>query len=283
MKAFIKKYNNHILIKAIDDFYDIYSTTILSNDMFVVNFCGKNLEKMEKLLQIYELENYDGYMMFKVEEPVVLSYKLEKETTSETSKEMRLELLKSIKTENTEYIFVPFAVGNIKYLRKNTKKLAINFYSEGKENFIDFVKLGVAVEDVFNLSFFSQFPCIEELAISSDHFYIKKEYFPNLKKIHLTGNQWKSFKNIAPFLSDIDEVIFFKSNIPNLSLINSEKIVFSNYLSDEKGDEFYSFVYSEFPKAKLNFKVNEIIFENSPMPDNIIDFKKEINVFRRKK
>jgi len=79
MKVTFNISENRLLIKAIDEFYNIYSHVVTKNDPFVVNFCNKDLNILGNLLKDYELEENDGFAVVKITKPIYLSYKLEKQ------------------------------------------------------------------------------------------------------------------------------------------------------------------------------------------------------------
>ena len=47
----IDRNEERILIKISDENFNIYKCIITDDDLFVVNFCKRNLEKMEKILK----------------------------------------------------------------------------------------------------------------------------------------------------------------------------------------------------------------------------------------
>jgi len=79
MKVTFNISKNRLLIKAIDEFYNIYSYIVTKNDPFVVNFCNKDLNILANLLKDYEIEENDGFVVVKITKPIYLSYKLEKQ------------------------------------------------------------------------------------------------------------------------------------------------------------------------------------------------------------
>ena len=101
MKVSIQNNNNRLLIKAVDTFFNVYSTVITKNDDFVVNFCNKDLNIFEKLIQKYELEENDGYYNFNIIEPIFLTYKLKKqEKTEENTSKIFLNQIHELQEEN---------------------------------------------------------------------------------------------------------------------------------------------------------------------------------------
>jgi len=100
----IERNEDRILIKYVDSNFNTYKCVITTDDVFVVNFCKGNLEKMEKILQngliIEMMENY----MLKVEEPVCLEYVLHKEKNLDVENfEAVIEKFKKLDEENTFY------------------------------------------------------------------------------------------------------------------------------------------------------------------------------------
>ena len=79
MKATFNISENRLLIKAIDEFYNIYSQVVTKTDPFVVNFCNKDLNVLVDLFKNYEIEENDGFVVVKIIKPIYLSYKLEKQ------------------------------------------------------------------------------------------------------------------------------------------------------------------------------------------------------------
>jgi hypothetical protein len=77
--------DERILIKYIDDTFNIFSCIIPYHDKFVIDYCNSKLQKLEKLLQNYVLEEHDNKIILKVEEPICISYTLNKQinTTGE--------------------------------------------------------------------------------------------------------------------------------------------------------------------------------------------------------
>ena len=75
----IERNSERILIKYVDSNLTTYKCKITENDVFVLNFCKKNLEKMEKILQNYVLEEMDDHYLLKVDDPVCLQYILKKQ------------------------------------------------------------------------------------------------------------------------------------------------------------------------------------------------------------
>lgn len=76
----IQRDDSRILIKYIDSKFNCYKCTIPNSDVFVVNFCKKNLEKMEKILKNHKIIEMDEHYVLKVEDPVDLEYVLKKDS-----------------------------------------------------------------------------------------------------------------------------------------------------------------------------------------------------------
>ena len=93
--------DERILIKYIDDTFNIFSCIIPYHNKFVIDYCNSKLEKLEKLLQNYVLEEHDNKIILKVEEPICISYTLNKQinTTGEQSG-IILSKLKQLEKEN---------------------------------------------------------------------------------------------------------------------------------------------------------------------------------------
>ena len=82
MKLSFSVNDKRLLIKAVDDLFNIYSICITQADHFVVNYCNKDLNILSKLLQDYQIEENDEHIVLKVDNPIFLSYKLKKEQVS---------------------------------------------------------------------------------------------------------------------------------------------------------------------------------------------------------
>ena len=82
MKISFSVNDKRLLIKAVDNLFNIYSVCITLSDHFVVNYCNKDLSVLANLLQDYQIEENDEYIVLKVEKPIFLSYKLKKEQVS---------------------------------------------------------------------------------------------------------------------------------------------------------------------------------------------------------
>ena len=93
--------DERILIKYIDDTFNIFSCVIPYHDKFVIDYCNSKLEKLEKLLKNYILEEHDNKIILKVEEPICINYTLNKNTnaTGEQSG-LILSKLKQLEKEN---------------------------------------------------------------------------------------------------------------------------------------------------------------------------------------
>jgi hypothetical protein len=78
MALTIHRTEERLLIKYIDDTFNIFSCIIPYHDKFVVDYCNSKLEKLEKLLQYHDLEEHDNKIILKVEEPICINYTLNK-------------------------------------------------------------------------------------------------------------------------------------------------------------------------------------------------------------
>ena len=93
--------DERILIKYIDDTFNIFSCIIPYHDKFVVDYCNSKLEKLEKLLQNHDLEEHDNKIILKVEEPICINYTLNKQTnTAGEQSGLILAKLKQLEKEN---------------------------------------------------------------------------------------------------------------------------------------------------------------------------------------
>lgn len=90
-----------LLIKYIDDTFNIFTCIIPYHDKFVIDYCNSKLEKLEKLLQNYDLEEHDNKIILKVEEPICISYTLNKQTNATGEQNgLILSKLKQLEKEN---------------------------------------------------------------------------------------------------------------------------------------------------------------------------------------
>ena len=93
--------HERLLIKYIDDTFNIFTCIIPYHDKFVIDYCNSKLEKLEKLLQNYDLEEHDNKIILKVEEPICISYTLNKQTnTTGEQTGLILSKLKQLEKEN---------------------------------------------------------------------------------------------------------------------------------------------------------------------------------------
>ncbi len=95
----IKCREGSILIKYIDSNNNKYKCVISENDLFFINFCRKNIEKMEKILRNGSIVKVDSDIIFRVEEPIFLEYILKKYE----KKYENFEEYKILKEENIFY------------------------------------------------------------------------------------------------------------------------------------------------------------------------------------
>jgi hypothetical protein len=82
MALTIHRTDERILIKYIDDTFNIFSCIIPYHDKFVIDYCNSKLEKLEKLLKNHILEEHDNKIILKVEEPICINYTLNKQPTA---------------------------------------------------------------------------------------------------------------------------------------------------------------------------------------------------------
>jgi hypothetical protein len=93
--------DERLLIKYIDDTFNIFSCVIPYHDKFVIDYCNSKLEKLEKLLQNYDLEEHDNKIILKVEEPICINYTLNKQTNIAGEQSgLILSKLKQLEKEN---------------------------------------------------------------------------------------------------------------------------------------------------------------------------------------
>lgn len=101
MALTIHRTDERILIKYIDDTFNIFSCIIPYHDKFVVDYCNSKLEKLEKLLKNYDLEEHDNKIILKVDEPICINYTLNKQTnTAGEQSGLILSKLKQLEKEN---------------------------------------------------------------------------------------------------------------------------------------------------------------------------------------
>ena len=101
MALTIHRTDERILIKYIDDTFNIFSCIIPYHDKFVIDYCNNKLEKLEKLLKNHILEEHDNKIILKVEEPICINYTLNKQTnTTGEQSGLILSKLKQLEKEN---------------------------------------------------------------------------------------------------------------------------------------------------------------------------------------
>lgn len=135
MALTIHRTDERILIKYIDDTFNIFSCIIPYHDKFVIDYCNSKLEKLEKLLKNHILEEHDNKIILKVEEPICINYTLNKQPTATgeqsgiiLSKVKQLEKENKIlkeKLEDSELVYldrymVPISKGIITLYINNT-------------------------------------------------------------------------------------------------------------------------------------------------------------------
>ena len=84
MKVSFQVNDDSILIKCVDSHFNIYKCLINQYDPFVATFCGKKLDKLNKILQNHVIQEMDDHVILKVSEPVELQYILKKEKFNES-------------------------------------------------------------------------------------------------------------------------------------------------------------------------------------------------------
>ena len=101
MALTIHRTDERILIKYIDDTFNIFSCIIPYHDKFVIDYCNSKLEKLEKLLKNHILEEHDNKIILKVEEPICINYTLNKQPTATGEQSgLILSKLKQLEKEN---------------------------------------------------------------------------------------------------------------------------------------------------------------------------------------
>jgi len=83
MKVNFYTSDEKIIVKCIDEHFNVYRCEIEQSDPFVDNFCSRNLRKFEKILKNYKLEEQEDKIILKIEIPIELKYILRKEKKPE--------------------------------------------------------------------------------------------------------------------------------------------------------------------------------------------------------
>lgn len=97
----IERNKECILIKYVNENLKTFKCVITIDDVFVVNFCKKNLERMEKILHNYILEKVDDYYILRVEDPICLEYQLKMEKQNGVSNmELIFEKIQKLEEDN---------------------------------------------------------------------------------------------------------------------------------------------------------------------------------------
>jgi len=76
---------DRILIKYVDSNLNTYKCVITKTDIFVLNFCKKDLSRMRDILENNELVEMNDYYLLRVEKPVFLEYELKRELQNEVT------------------------------------------------------------------------------------------------------------------------------------------------------------------------------------------------------
>jgi len=97
----IERNDDRILIKYVDSNFNTFKCVITTDDVFVVNFCRRDLSLLEDILKNNTLIEMDDYYVLRVEKPIFLEYQLKKEKQEEiTNLRLILEKFKILEEEN---------------------------------------------------------------------------------------------------------------------------------------------------------------------------------------
>jgi len=162
----IERNEERILIKYVDSNFNTFKCVITADDVFVVNFCRRDLGKMEEILKKNTIIEMDDYYLFKVEEPIFLEYQLKKEKQDEiTNLGLILEKFKIFEEEN-------------KMLREKVDDLQIRMrncvylHEFNKHYPIEITNLTLSMNSMNKDNYYADFPKFKNL-----------KYFTELKKI----------------------------------------------------------------------------------------------------
>lgn len=75
----IERNSDRILLRYEDSKGNFYKCTISEFDSFVINFCRRDLSKMEKILANHILIEMSDHFILRIEEPIYLEYTLKRE------------------------------------------------------------------------------------------------------------------------------------------------------------------------------------------------------------
>jgi transposase-like protein len=248
MKVSINVSENRLLIKAVDKFYNVYMHVVPNNDVFVVNFCNRNLNILEELLKNYEVEENDGFVVVKIEKPIYLSYKLVKQETNSGDisnmiigklQEMQLQInsqnerIKGLEEQLENGVILP----GYGIIDKNETELFLrsivnqnNFNQFGNTSFSDFKEYNFSCKRTLNIFYGNNIKPIKYLnklkkfAISY-HSHSDKNVveFSPLKHCKKMTHFYVDFSNISDIsfmeeLTKLEEVYFV--NCPEIQTIN---------------------------------------------------------------
>jgi len=97
----IERNDDRILIKYVDSNFNTFKCVITTDDVFVVNFCRRDLSLLEDILKNNTLIEMDDYYVLRVEKPIFLEYQLKKEKQEEiTNLGLILDKFKILEEEN---------------------------------------------------------------------------------------------------------------------------------------------------------------------------------------
>jgi len=201
----IERNDERILIKYVDVNFNTFKCVITTDDVFVVNFCRRDLGKMEEILKKNTIIEMDDYYLFKVEEPIFLEYQLKKEKQEEITNlglilekfkilEEKLEKFNQILDENRKMIVrlenenakLQMKIGNIDY------RLGDGILLPGYNG-------GIIPKETKHLQLVCKLECVNDLLV-----YRSKDYFngtslepisqlKELETIHITFDKFINF------------------------------------------------------------------------------------------
>ena len=167
----IERNEERILLKYVDASFNTYKCIITDTDVFVVNFCRRDLSLLEDILKNNTLIEMDDYYVLRVEKPIFLEYQLKKERQEEiTNLGIILEKFKILEEEN-------------KMLRDKVEKLEVIQGRMGNSVYIQECNI-IVPKNVSNLNL-SLNRYINGLYVYEHEFFKFQnlEYLTELKKI----------------------------------------------------------------------------------------------------
>lgn len=211
----IERNDERILIKYVDSNFNTYKCVITTDDVFVVNFCRRDLSLLEDILKNNILVEMDDYYVLRIEKPIFLEYQLKKEKQEEiTNLGLILEKFKILEEEN-------------KMLRDKVEKL---------EKHIE-----LSLESIKNINKQHNESILQIQSQIGDSFYIPEldRFFPkNMKTMNIHSYdfnryrelnteyfKFEQFKNFTKlkyiYFRDIRHFEFLKFNLNSLKIFQT--------------------------------------------------------------